>query len=129
MMHGSTNIKLHLLIPHYYECQNNGYMNFSGKTDWYLHKILYHSFLNVCNIEWLTVVSTETKAPQVDGSKTYIIIHTQILSDASTITALLFKKSDWTPKQKELLVIPLHWILIENKLFVMIIHTGLVIMK
>jgi len=83
----------------------------------------------MCDTEWLTVVGTDTKASQVDRSKTYTITHTQILSDASKITLLLFKKSYCTPKQKELLVIPLHWLLIQNKVFVIIIHIGLVIMK
>jgi hypothetical protein len=66
-------------------------MNFSGKTDWYFHKTLYHSILNMCDTEWLTVVGIDTKALQVDGSKTYTVTHTQILSDASTIILLLFK--------------------------------------
>lgn len=83
----------------------------------------------MCDIEWLTVVGTDTKASQVDRSKTYTITHTQILLDASTFTLLLFKKSYWTPKQKGLLIIPLHWVFIQNNVFVIIIHTGLVIMK
>jgi len=69
----------------------------------------------MCNTEWFTVVGIDTKASQVDGSKTYTITHTQILSDASAITLLLFKKSYWTPKQKQIFVIPLHWPLTQNK--------------
>jgi len=47
----------------------------------------------MCDTEWLTMVCIDTKASQVDVSKTYTITHTQILSDASTMTLLLFKKS------------------------------------
>lgn len=83
----------------------------------------------MCDTEWLTVVGIDTKASQVDGSKTYTITHTQILSDASTIILFLFKNSDWTPKQKQHLVIPLNWLLTQNKVFVIIIQAGLVIMK
>jgi len=111
---------LHFLIPHYYECQNKGYTNFSGKTDWYFKKILYHSFINVCDNKWLTVVCIDTTASQEDGSKTYTRTHTQILSDASTITLLLFTKSYWTPKQKQLFVIQLHWLLTQNKVDVIL---------
>jgi len=84
----------------------------------------------MCDTEWwLTVVGTDTEASQVDGSNTYTITHTQILSDTSTITLFLFKNSDWTPKQKQLLVIPLHGLLTQNKVFVINIQAGLVIMK
>jgi hypothetical protein len=80
----------------------------------------------MCDNEWLTVVCIDTTASQADGSKTYTIAHTQILSDASTVTLLLFTKSYWTPKQKQLLVIPLHWLLTQNKAFVIIIQAGMI---
>jgi hypothetical protein len=83
----------------------------------------------MCDTEWLTVVGIDTKASQADGSKTYPIIHTQILSDASIITCYYFKKSYWTPNEKQLLVIPLQWLLTHNKIYVTIIQVGLVIMK
>jgi hypothetical protein len=83
----------------------------------------------MCDTEWLTVVGIDTKASQAEGSKTYTIIHTQILSDASIPTCYCLKKSYWTPNEKQLLVIPLHWLLTQNKLPVIIIQAGLVIMK
>jgi hypothetical protein len=83
----------------------------------------------VCDTEWLTVVGTDTETSQVDGSKPYTMIHTQILSDASTIILLLFKKLYWKINEKQLPLILLQWLFIHKKVLSIIIQAGLVIMK